>query len=134
MLEAWTLDQVRQSEKIALLCSEIFIALFLSRWHTYHFHFEQDIALWMYVIFSASLHVSWISYHHPLPFDIMNFWVWYVTHIGILDNLRSIFFFYQFLPDMLLQIISVKYCWVKCDSEILSYYCICLSIQCNGLS
>lgn len=63
--------------KIAPQHTDIFIALFPPRLHTYHFHFGQDIAVGIGVIFSAGLHISWVSYHQPMPFDIMNFWTWY---------------------------------------------------------
>lgn len=44
--------------------------------HAYHFHFGQDIACGIRVIFSAGLWISWISYHQRVPFDIMNLWAW----------------------------------------------------------
>ena len=63
---------------------DIFIVLVRPGLHTYHVHFDQDIAFEIRVIFSAGLWISWISYRQPGPFDIMMFWAWYERLVCVL--------------------------------------------------
>lgn len=95
--------------KIAPQHTDIFIALFPPRLHTYHFHFGQDIAVGIGVIFSAGLHISWVSYHQLLNM------IWKVflcaSCRGALFNLSVSLLF---LMVCHYKLFKKKYCWLNC--------------------